>query len=349
MKKKLKRISLDYNNLDFGPDFPLLAAYSPSDAMQKIKDEIEALPAHIREKILSLEDLRKHKEADHITERIDSFINDFGHFSESGNDLSYPKWKEDPEMVFKMITDYSSPEKNSDHYSLSEMKNAGTKIPSALMRLYSKAGKFKIYREQISSLYIFGYGMFRLIFLKLGKDFASRGIINSENDIFYLSKQEVDSIINKFDNSSPINYRELIMSRKNEMDQTKDIPLPPVIYGEEAPLPDKGNMRNKSGTGTSPGTFTGTTRVVRRTEDFSSVVNGEVLLIPFSDVSWTSVLVNAGAIVSETGGMLSHSSIIAREMGIPSLASVANACAVGSGKRVTVNGSNGLLTIHDDD
>ena len=338
LKKRLKRISLDYNNLDFGPDFPLLAVYSPSDAMQKIKDEI-----------LSLEGLRKHKEADHITERIDSFINDFGHFSESGNDLSYPKWKEDPEMVFKMITDYSTPEKNADHYSLSEMKNTGIKTSPSLMRLYMKAGRFKVYREQISSLYIFGYGLFRLIFLKLGIDFASRGIINSENDIFYLSKEEVDGIINKFDTSSPVNYRELIMSRKNEMDQTKDIPLPPVIYGEEAPLPDKGNMRNKSGTGTSPGTFTGTTRVVRRTEDFSSVVNGEVLLIPFSDVSWTSVLVNAGAIVSETGGMLSHSSIIAREMGIPSLASVANACAVGSGKRVTVNGSNGLLTIHDDD
>lgn len=348
-KKRLKRINLDYNNLDFGPDFPLLAAYSPSEAMQKIKDEIEALPAPVRAKVLSLEDIRKIKEAEQVTKIIDSFIHDFGHFSESGNDLSYPKWKEDPEMVFKMITDYSSPEKNADHFSLSEMKKTGIKIPPSLGRLYRKAGRFKVYREQTSSLFIFGYGLFRLIFLKLGKDFSSRGIIDAESDIFYLSKEEVDDIINKFDTSSPVNYRELVKSRKNEMEQTKDIPLPPVIYGEEAPLPDKGNMRNKSGTGTSPGTYTGTTRVVRRTEDFSSVVNGDVLLIPFSDVSWTSVLVNAGAIVSETGGMLSHSSIIAREMGIPSLASVANACAVGSGKRVTVNGSNGLLSIHDDD
>lgn len=45
--------------------------------------------------------------------------------------------------------------------------------------------------------------------------------------------------------------------------------------------------------------------------------------------------------------MLSHSSIIAREMGIPALVSVANACALGSGLKVTVNGSNGLLTVHD--
>ncbi|MCK7540474.1 MAG: PEP-utilizing enzyme [Marinilabiliales bacterium] len=64
-------------------------------------------------------------------------------------------------------------------------------------------------------------------------------------------------------------------------------------------------------------------------------------------MSWTPVLAKAGAIVSETGGMLSHCSIIAREMGIPAMVSVPNACAIGSGHRVTVNGSNGILTVHD--
>ncbi|MDZ7633587.1 MAG: PEP-utilizing enzyme [Bacteroidales bacterium] len=82
-------------------------------------------------------------------------------------------------------------------------------------------------------------------------------------------------------------------------------------------------------------------------QDFEGVKRGDVVLIPFSDVSWTPVLVKAGAIVSETGGMLSHCSIIAREMGIPAMVSVPNACAIGSGHRVTVNGSNGILTVHD--
>ena len=71
------------------------------------------------------------------------------------------------------------------------------------------------------------------------------------------------------------------------------------------------------------------------------------VIIPFSDVSWTPILTIAGAIVSETGGLLSHCSIIAREMGIPALVSVENACATGSGLRATVDGSNGILTIHD--
>jgi pyruvate,water dikinase len=112
-------------------------------------------------------------------------------------------------------------------------------------------------------------------------------------------------------------------------------------------MPAKDKTKNHSGTGTSSGAYTGKTRVVRRIKDFDAVIQGEVLLIPFSDVSWTPILVRAGAIVSETGGMLSHSSIIARELGIPALVSVPNACSLGDGLTVTVNGSNGILTIHD--
>jgi pyruvate,water dikinase len=131
------------------------------------------------------------------------------------------------------------------------------------------------------------------------------------------------------------------------MEETRDIVLPVVIYGEEAPLPETGRSRNHSGTGTSPGSYTGKTKVVKSVGDFESVTRGDVLLIPFSDVSWTPVLAKAGAIVSETGGMLSHCSIIAREMGIPAMVSVPNACAIGGGLTVTINGSNGVLTIHD--
>ena len=142
-------------------------------------------------------------------------------------------------------------------------------------------------------------------------------------------------------------YRDRVRHRMSEMEETKDIVLPVVIYGEEAPPPETGRSKNHTGTGTSPGSYKGTTRVVKSLADFEKVSRGDVLLIPFSDVSWTPVLAKAGAIVSETGGMLSHCSIIAREMGIPAMVSVPNGCAIGNGFTVTVNGSNGVLTVHD--
>jgi phosphoenolpyruvate synthase/pyruvate phosphate dikinase len=165
--------------------------------------------------------------------------------------------------------------------------------------------------------------------------------------IFYLTKREVDKIAADIQNAKNIKYADLVLHRKKEMDESKEYILPSVIFGEEAPILEYGAIRNFKGVGTSPGTFRGSTRIVRDTADFDSVSEGEILVIPFSDISWTPILVKAGAIVSESGGMLSHCSIIARELGIPALVSVDNACSCLGSKDVTVDGSNGILTVHD--
>ncbi len=196
-------------------------------------------------------------------------------------------------------------------------------------------------------MYIYGYGLFRRLFLLAGNEMVSNGIIDSSDDIFYLTRTEVEEIMKNPAPSVGNEYRQRVVLRRNEMEETRDIVLPVVIYGEEAPPPETGKSRNHSGTGTSPGSYTGRTKAVKSVSDFDKVTKGDIILIPFSDVSWTTVLAKAGAIVSETGGMLSHCSIIAREMGIPAMVSVPNACAIGSGLTATVNGSNGVLTIHD--
>jgi pyruvate,water dikinase len=347
LKNRLKKLNLDYDKLDFRPDFPELTAFSPLTSINSIRKEIDKLPPSVKEQCITLEKLRTFRETESISRSIDLLINDFGHLSESGTDFSYPKWEENPELVFKIIMSSSDYEAKSELCTLGNIREKGFRITPALHKTYLRAGRYKVYREQISSLYIFGYGLFRRLFLFLGKEITMKGIIANENDIFYLRKDEIDSILEHFGNPDNSRFHEVIEKRKIEMEDTKDIVLPPVIYGEEAPMPETGRSRNHSGTGTSSGAYTGKTRVVKSIQDVDNVTQGEVLLIPFSDVSWTPILARAGAIVSETGGMLSHSSIIAREMGIPALVSVPNACSLGDGLTVTVNGSNGVLTIHD--
>lgn len=347
LKNKLGKVNLDYDKLDFRQDFPQLVSYTPLPSIQKIKRQIDNLPENLKEQCVSLEKLRSIKEAAEIVKEFDGFLKEFGHLSESGNDFSVPKWEENPELVYSMVMSSSPDENKSVMYTLNAMKQKGFRVSHSIHKIYKKAGNFKVYREQISSLYIFGYGLFRRLFLLLGKDLAGRGIIDSEYDIFYLRKDEIDCILENNPALHMTRYQDVIEKRKNEMAETKDIVLPQVIYGEEAPILEKGREKNHSGISTSSGIYRGKTRVVQNTGDFAVVQKGEILLIPFSDVSWTSIIVKAGAIVSETGGMLSHCSIIAREMGIPALVSVENACALGSGLTATVDGSNGVLTIHD--
>ena len=347
LKKKLAKEKLDYDNLDFRPDFPQLISYTPLPSIQKIKKQIDNLPENLKEQCISLEKLKTIKEADGIVIEIEKFLKEFGHLSESGNDFSFPKWEENTELVFNLIMNSTYSEQGSGLYTIKDLEKSGLKIRPSLRRFYKKAGNYKVYREQISSLYIYGYGQFRKLFIKLGKDMKLRGIIDSEYDIFYLWKEEIDVFIKNIDTSQINRYQDIIQKRKNEMEETKDIVLPSVIYGDEAPILEREKVKNHSGIGTSPGIYSGKTRLVQRTDDFDKVCRGDILLIPFSDVSWTPILVKAGAIISETGGMLSHCSIIAREMGIPALVAVENACALGSGLTATADGSNGVLTIHD--
>ena len=70
-----------------------------------------------------------------------------------------------------------------------------------------------------------------------------------------------------------------------------------------------------------------------------------MLVVPYSDVGWTPLFVKAGAVIAASGGMLSHSSVVAREYGIPAVVSVANAMQLKDGQRVCVDGYRGLVTI----
>ena len=97
---------------------------------------------------------------------------------------------------------------------------------------------------------------------------------------------------------------------------------------------------------TSKGFFKGRVRVIRGVNDFERLRDGDVLVIPYSDVGWTPLFTKAGAIIAEAGGFLSHSSIIAREYEIPAVVSVQGACQLKDGTLVTVDGYQGDITIH---
>ena len=343
--KKLNKLGVKIEEIDFNIDFPELKMLSPVVQISEIREQINKLPADIREKTNTYKEFSQWPETQTIVKLLQEFIEKFGHHSESGNDISYKKWEEDHEFVFKMVIDFIDIKNKPQQIHFQKFKIPFFK-KRKYKKTYQKAGRFALYREQISSLFIFGYGLFRKLYLKVADDFVKRELLNHREDIFYLDKKEVQEIIDgKMVNKTE--WKKIVASREEEYKRTKDLILPAVIYGEEAPLIEQGSIKNFTGVGTSSGTFKGRTKVVNHTADFNKVTEGDVVIIPFSDVSWTPTLIKAGAIVSESGGMLSHCSIIAREMGIPALVSVDNACSLDDNLLVTVNGSNGVLTIHD--
>lgn len=270
-----------------------------------------------------------------------SFINKFGHFSDSGNDISYVPWRESPELVYQMIKNYDISIKGKVNVELDKV----TKIISKkiLVRtLYKKSVKYSLYRDKISSLYTFGYGMLRPLFVEIGLRFTESGLINEIDDIFYLFDNEIYNCVK---NQKCESFKLKIQKRKREIIESESLLVPTTIYGDKAPpiLNKKDNLLQ--GIPTSHGFYIGKAKVLKGIKQMNKLEVGNVLVIPYSDVGWTPLFSKAGAVVSESGGILSHSSIVAREYHIPAVVSVTGACDLEDNTIISVNGFTGEIGI----
>lgn len=104
------------------------------------------------------------------------------------------------------------------------------------------------------------------------------------------------------------------------------------------------------GTPGSHGTATGTARIVLGPSSFHRIAPGDVLVCPYTDPAWTPLFRVVSAIVTETGGALSHAAIVAREHGIPAVLGVVDATTqIPDGARVTVDGTAGTVSLQPRD
>ncbi|MEU4365473.1 PEP-utilizing enzyme [Promicromonospora sp. NPDC023987] len=107
-------------------------------------------------------------------------------------------------------------------------------------------------------------------------------------------------------------------------------------------------VSHTAGTPGSPGRASGPARVVHGPDDFARVRSGDVLVCRFTEPAWTALFGVVAAVVTETGGVLSHAAIVAREHGIPAVLAVPGAMTtLRDGETVTVDGDAGRVSAHE--
>ena len=103
-----------------------------------------------------------------------------------------------------------------------------------------------------------------------------------------------------------------------------------------------------TGLGASGGTATGPARLLRGPDDFARMQPGDVLVAPITTPAYTPFFAMAAAVVTDVGGPLSHSSIVAREYGIPAVLGTGSATArIQDGDVITVDGDKGVVILAD--
>ena len=196
------------------------------------------------------------------------------------------------------------------------------------------------------------FGRVRRIFMEMGDRLVQEGLIEQQRDVFYL---EIDEILGLAEGTILTgNVKELVATRRADSDTYNNLPELPHRFETSGVLTTPVKMRKTSsvsavggeeraGLGCCRGHIRAVVRVINdpRTE---SLQPGEILVARHTDPGWIALFSNAAGIIVERGSLLSHSAIVAREMGIPAIVAVSDVMTwLVTGDVVEMDGASGKI------
>jgi pyruvate,water dikinase len=211
-------------------------------------------------------------------------------------------------------------------------------------RLLATAHELAARRDTMHFEWTGAFPLLRAIIQELSQRWVAAGLLASNADAYCLTLSDMHAIA-----ARPRPMQDEIARRRRswERDRRRQWPLE-VVAGREvyddAPDALSSGDEELRGVAGSPGVASGTVRVIAGPHEFRSLKPGEVLVAPVTNPAWTPLFAVAGALVAETGGVLSHGAIVAREYGIPAVMGVRGATQLlRDGDVVTVDGTRGTV------
>ena len=190
---------------------------------------------------------------------------------------------------------------------------------------------------------------FPSLLAELGSRLAGGGGISAPDDIYWLEAGEVQDMAAALEEGRrPENHATAVSERKSKWQALRKIVPPNVLprnrlLARFAPRDDQQGDVLK-GTGASAGKVRARACVMRGPEDFGRMQPGDVIVAVITTPAWTPLFARAAAVVTDIGGPLSHSSIVAREYGIPAVLGTGAATRrIQDGQMITVDGSAGTV------
>jgi pyruvate,water dikinase len=208
------------------------------------------------------------------------------------------------------------------------------------------------------------FGRMRLVLLAVGRRMVKEGLLRDAEDIMFLEYEQLRAYV-----GNPTGYdgQAIIKEARRAYDQAHRIRprdwIGTVTHWSmfEEPYhtlwgwPERW-LRAQSGEEivegvvkglpAAAGIAEGVARVVVGPEDFDQVKSGEIVVCIMTSPAWVVLFSKIKGVVTDTGGVLSHTAVVAREFGIPAVVGTGDATVrVKTGDRVRVNGSTGQVDI----
>ncbi len=299
-------------------------------------------------------------------QHLDAFLKEYGHRGGAERDPIHHRWRHKPEMVFHSIKPMLKLDEGDDpaiheqklhermKHTLENCKDRLRAEPMGFVQVWLFERFVKLvqdyfyYRDFERFYNDRNMGRPRDFLTAIGRKFIKRGLMQDEEDIFFLGKDEILLVDDGKLSAKDIDLR--IRSRRRTYERYSQKEPPKYIRGWETfddnQLPDDGN--GLRGIGASSGVITGRARVCRHLSEISKIEKGDILVTVATDPGWTTVFSIIGGVVVESGGVVAHAVMISREYGIPCVANLGSACdLIPDGATITIDGGKGRVLIHD--
>jgi pyruvate,water dikinase len=281
-----------------------------------------------------------------------------GHLSANATDFTRPTWAERPGQVWAALGRHVA-------HPAPAAGTAPRARDAAVARIHARFGpvKRRVFdgllrstsrwaglRERTSLLMSRDAATLRRLFLEHGRRLAAAGALDGPEDVFMLELEELEHA--NHGRRAPEATRALARLHRREMEEDARFEPEDTLAGEPVARAAAAAPEHHDylvGIAASPGVRHLTARVVRDPAELPAVLTvDDALVAPFTDGGWTPLFAEVGAVVSESGGQLSHAAILAREYGLPAVVAVRGALAhIRDGQRIVVDGGAGRVYLHD--
>jgi pyruvate,water dikinase len=303
------------------------------------------------------------------------YLDEFGWRSDGIYEVGDPTWREQPVIPLNTIQGYLRlSEGNSPEFAIEQARRRREELAASVRaRLANdpvKLQRFKALMDAASytlrltedhSYWIdqMGVAALRRFFLSVGARLVAKAAIDRQEDVFFLYVDELRGALRKGGDQ-----RGTVAQRRAAFEESARI-VPPLHLGAPTPfnpdplfvaIVDKAlgllpvepstDADVITGVAASPGTVQGTARVVRTLEEASKLHSGDIMVCEMTVPPWVPVFATVSGVVADSGGILSHCAIVAREFCLPAVVGThVGTSVIRDGMMLTVDGTKGLVRI----
>jgi phosphohistidine swiveling domain-containing protein len=308
---------------------------------------------------------------------LHAYLDEYGQRSDKFDTIGAASWIENPTPAIKNLKDYVAQHGRDPEAELAalaaerewlvskareRLKGYPRPVVDRFESLLKSAQEATVISED-HAFWIDYRGLYRIrrVLQEFGRRLARAGVIEEQNDVFHLTSDELRETARALPG---LDRRRLVRERKTELEHFRAIRPPRAIGtmplgeppddpmgraigkffgGTPRPQVEPNVLRGNAG---SPGTVRGRAKVIRSLSEADKLRQGDVLIAGTTAPPWTPLFATAAAVVTDTGGVLSHCAVVAREYRIPAVVGCGAATAlIQDGQLLEVNGSDGVVRI----